>query len=107
MKSISGSHKQNDDKILNHSLEKPEALDDRSLPYRRVLFFVAYRVLGNREEAEEAVCNCLLSARHSGPRFEGEGAFRSWLVRVVIDEALQILQMKILEEKWTGSTKAG
>jgi DNA-directed RNA polymerase specialized sigma24 family protein len=92
-KSISDSHKQNGDEIVNNSLENPEALDDRSSRYRRVLFFVACRVLGNREEAEEAVCNCLLSASYGRPRFECEGAFRSWWVRIVIDEALQILQI--------------
>lgn len=87
---------------MNNPLENPEALDDRLSRYRRVLSFVAYRVLPNHEEADEAVRNCLLSASYNGPRFECEGAFRSWLVRILIDEALLILQ-----KKWTGSTNAG
>jgi DNA-directed RNA polymerase specialized sigma24 family protein len=56
--------------------------------YSRVLYRVAYRVLENHQEAKEAVRNCLLAASSNAPRFENEGAFRSWLVRVLIDEAL-------------------
>ncbi|WP_084080106.1 sigma factor [Edaphobacter aggregans] len=58
--------------------------------YRRVLSLVAYRVLDNYEEAEDAVQNCLLAASCNVPQFENEGAFRNWLVRVLIDEALAI-----------------
>ena len=53
-------------------------------------FLVAYRVLDNHEEVEDAVQNCVLAASCSVPQFENEGAFRSWLVRVLIDEALAI-----------------
>jgi DNA-directed RNA polymerase specialized sigma24 family protein len=48
-------------------------------------------VLGNHAEAEEAVQNCLLTVSDNVPRFEYEGAFRCWLVRVLIDEAVAIL----------------
>jgi DNA-directed RNA polymerase specialized sigma24 family protein len=40
---------------------------------------VAYRMLDNHEEAEEAVQNCLRTAANNVPRFEHEGAFRCWL----------------------------
>jgi len=55
------------------------------------LSLVAYRVLGNHEEAEEAVQNCLRTAADNVPRFEHEGAFRCWLVRALIDEAVLLL----------------
>lgn len=60
--------------------------------YRRVLYFVAYRVLGNHRDAEAAVRSCLLSVSRSVPSFEREGSFRGWLVRVLIDETLAILR---------------
>lgn len=73
-----------------------EALDVLFSRYRRTLLLVAYRVLGDHNQAEDAVQRCLRSASRNVPRFENEGAFRSWLVRVLIDVALFILQ----EREW-------
>jgi hypothetical protein len=82
-----------EDEILSNSQGNLEALDVLFSRYRRTLLLVAYRVLGDHNQAEDAVQRCLQSAasRHV-PRFETEGAFRSWLVRVLIDVALLILQ---------------
>jgi hypothetical protein len=63
----------------------------RAVPYRRLLHFVADRVLGNPERAALALDNCLYSAAQHVMTFDCKGAFRSWLVRLVIDEALAIL----------------
>jgi hypothetical protein len=73
-----------------------EALDLLLSQYRSTLSFVAYRVLGDQHLVEDAVQRCLLSASRNVPQFENEGAFRSWLVRVLIDEALLILH----EREW-------
>jgi hypothetical protein len=74
-----------------NSRESLEALDVLFLRYRRVLSLIAYRVLGNHEEAEDAVKNCIRVASDRAPQFEQEGVFRSWLARVLIDEAVMIL----------------
>lgn len=58
----------------------------------RLLHFLACRVLGGAEQADDAIENCWLTASRDPPQFEYEGAFRSWLVRVLIDEALAIRQ---------------
>jgi DNA-directed RNA polymerase specialized sigma24 family protein len=79
------------DEIRSNWQENPEALDVLFSRYRRVLYRIAYRVLENHQEAKDAVCNCLLAASCNVPQFDSEGAFRSWLVRVLIDEALAIL----------------
>jgi hypothetical protein len=68
-----------------------ETLDVLFSRYRRVLSLIAYRILGNHEETENAVQNCIRAASDSAPRFDHEGAFRSWLARVLIDEAVTIL----------------
>jgi Sigma-70 region 2 len=68
-----------------------KTLDVLFSKYRCVLSLIAYRVLGNHEEAENAVENCIRVASDHAPRFDHEGAFRSWLVRVLIDEAVAIL----------------
>ena len=59
--------------------------------YRGLLHFVAYRVLGDPDKADIAVENCLLAAFRHVRTFDCDGAFRSWLVRIAIDEALAIL----------------
>jgi len=64
--------------------------DARFSRYRRLLHFVATRILGGPEPAHEAVGNCWLTASRNPPRFEYDGAFCCWLVRVLIDEALAI-----------------
>jgi DNA-directed RNA polymerase specialized sigma24 family protein len=64
----------------------------RAARYRDTLYFVADRVLGNPEEVAIAVENCLHSAAQQVMAFDCEGAFRSWLVRLAIDEALTILR---------------
>ena len=61
---------------------------------RGLLYFIAFRVLSGLEGAEEAVQNCLLTAISHPLKFKSEGAFRSWLLRILIDEALQILRQK-------------
>jgi DNA-directed RNA polymerase specialized sigma24 family protein len=57
---------------------------------RNLLRFMAVRVLGSPERAEDAIENCWFTASSNPPRFEQEGAFRSWLLRVLIDAALEI-----------------
>jgi hypothetical protein len=64
----------------------------RFLRTYRLLNFIACRVLGDRERAPIAILNCWQAASRNPPHFEYEGAFRSWLVRVLIDEALAILR---------------
>jgi DNA-directed RNA polymerase specialized sigma24 family protein len=53
--------------------------------------FIACRVLGGDEGAADVVENCVVTGSRNLPTFESEGAFRCWLLRVLIDEALLIL----------------
>jgi hypothetical protein len=57
----------------------------------QVAGFHASCVLGGSEGTHEALQNCRFTASRNPPRFEHEGAFRSWLVRVLIDEGLAVL----------------
>jgi hypothetical protein len=81
-----------DTDVSNQMLEHPAVFEARFSRCRRLLHFIACRVLGGPERADNAVANCWLAASHNPPRFEHEGAFRSWLLRVLIDEALAIVR---------------
>jgi DNA-directed RNA polymerase specialized sigma24 family protein len=61
---------------------------------REMLHFIACRILTSVDVAETAVRNCHLTASRNPPRFENEGAFKSWLVRILIDEATLLLRRK-------------
>ena len=56
--------------------------------YQRQLFQTALRVLGNTEDAEDALQDGLLSAYRNLRRFEGRSQFSTWLTRIVINAAL-------------------
>jgi RNA polymerase sigma-70 factor (ECF subfamily) len=56
--------------------------------YERPLFQTALRVLGNTEDAEDALQDGLLSAYRNLKRFEGRSQFSTWLTRIVINAAL-------------------
>src|ERR1700735_3244971 len=72
----------------------PKIFEDRFARCRRLLHFLAARILGSQDEADDAVRNCRAAASRNPPNFESEGAFRSWLARILIDEALAFLRRK-------------
>ena len=59
-----------------------------------LLHFLAFRILGSAEEVEDVVQSCRITASRNPPRFQYEGAFRRWLVRVLMDEALAVLRQR-------------
>src|ERR1700746_1232716 len=56
--------------------------------YHRPLFQTALRVLGNAEDAEDALQDGLISAYRNLKRFEGRSQCSTWLTRIVINAAL-------------------
>ncbi len=70
--------------------EFPEEFNDRFVRSLRALHALAGRVLGGTEGVDEAVHNCFVSASRNPPRFESEVAFRGWLFRILIQEALLV-----------------
>ena len=61
----------------------------------RMLHPVACRVLGGPERAEEAIGSCWRVASRDPQRFEHEGEFHTWILRVLIDEALALLRESV------------
>ena len=58
----------------------------------KLLRFIALRILNCAEEADEAVKNCSRTASCNPPGFTTEGDFKSWLARILIDEATLLLR---------------
>lgn len=58
------------------------------------LYQTAFRILRNREDAEDALQECWLSAIVNLSSFEGRSSVSTWLTRIVINAALMILRKK-------------
>ena len=61
-------------------------------PYERVAYRVAAAITGWNADAEEASQNGLLKAYRSLDRFTLGAAFRPWLLRIVVNEAHNIVR---------------
>ena len=85
--------------VLKSSADNRISFYVRAARYHRLLYFVAHRVLGSSDRAVIAAENCLRSAARHAATFDHEGAFRSWLVRLALDESLAILHGRKMPER--------
>jgi RNA polymerase sigma-70 factor, ECF subfamily len=58
--------------------------------YRKKFLWTAGAILRNKEDAEDAVQNALISALRNLRNFEGRSALTTWFTRVVMNAALMI-----------------
>jgi RNA polymerase sigma-70 factor, ECF subfamily len=84
-----------DSKLISDGLQGDRnALEILFSRYRPILYRLAQRILRNHEESEDAVQNCSLVAFRKMESFKYEGAFRSWLARILVNEAITILRKR-------------
>jgi RNA polymerase sigma-70 factor (ECF subfamily) len=74
-------------------------LDDLFHRYRGVAFRVAYRLLGREADALDAVQDGFVNALMRLDRFGGRSSFKTWLLRVVCNAALDIGRRRKREER--------
>jgi RNA polymerase sigma-70 factor (ECF subfamily) len=67
-----------------------EALEELFRRYRLVAYRVAYRLLNNEADALDAVQEAFIKALTHLPSFEGRSSFKTWLLRVVSNAALDL-----------------
>jgi len=80
---------QDDDQLIARARRgDQEALEILFARNNRALYQTALRLLGNPEDAEDALQEGLLSAYRNLRRFEGRSQFSTWLTRIVINAAL-------------------
>jgi RNA polymerase sigma-70 factor, ECF subfamily len=71
-----------------------ETLQEVLLASRPKFVGMAYSILRNNEDAEDAVQDAVLSAYVHVRKFEGRSAFRTWFTRIVLNAALMILRKR-------------
>ncbi len=87
---------ENSDSHLVHQAKAGDfdAFEKLVVQYERRVYTLALRILGNREEAEEAVQEAFLSALKNLKGFREEASFHTWLVRIATNHALKILRKR-------------
>ena len=71
-----------------------EALERLRVAARPKLHALAMRVLGDADEAEDAVQDAMIKVWRNLGRFEGRAAFTTWLHRIAINAALDRLRRR-------------
>jgi len=67
-----------------------DALDDLFRRYRTVAYRVAYRLLGREADALDAVQDAFVKALKHLDRFRGHSSFKTWLLRIASNAALDV-----------------
>lgn len=58
------------------------------------LYRVAYRIAGNREDAEDALQDAYLNAYRALPSFRGQSTPSTWLYRITVNSALKHIKQR-------------
>lgn len=72
----------------------PEAAETLVSQYGDRVWRLAFRITGNREDAEEVAQDALWTAARKIGTFKGESAFGSWLYRITANAAYQKLRSR-------------
>ena len=74
--------------LVRHAAGERAALDELFRRYRLPAYRVAFRLLGNEADALDAVQDAFIKALTHLEGFEGRSSFKTWLLRVVSNAAL-------------------
>jgi len=75
--------------------------------YGAVLYAVAYRIVGQRADAEEVVLEAFAQAWREAPRFEaGRGSVAGWLTMIARSRALDLVRARSRRERITATAAA-
>ena len=81
-------------------LQQAGALEELFLASREKFIRIAYRILRNREDAEDAVQDAFLSACRHLREFEGRSALTTWFTRIVMNAALMVRRKRKNAARW-------
>jgi RNA polymerase sigma-70 factor, ECF subfamily len=95
-----------DDQLLHLFSEgQSEAFGELFRRYRGLAYRVAYRLLNHEDDALDAVQDGFINALRNAINFRGQSSFKTWLLRVVANAALDLgRQRKRQENRFTNET---
>ena len=77
--------------ILSGNIREYEVLVNR---YKDLAFTIAYRILNNREDAEEVAQDSFIKAYRGLSTFRKDSGFSTWLYRIVFNSAVSRKRLK-------------
>jgi len=77
----------------------PSAYEELIENYADLIFRITYRILGNEQDAEDAMQETFLTVYRRIADFRGESKFTSWLYRVATNVALDLLRSRKSKQK--------
>lgn len=90
-----GLSEKKDDVLVNEAAQGSEAAFEVLFQrYQQKMFHIANRIVRNREDAEDAVQQAFKHAFVHLRAFQGDARFSTWLTRISINEALQLLRKR-------------
>lgn len=78
--------------IYKASKNNVEAFEELIAPYNAPLLNYAFRMLKNREDAEDALQEAYLKAYNSINKFEGLSSFKTWIYKITTNVCLDMLR---------------
>ncbi len=76
--------------LTRHAAGDRRALEELFRRYRQPAYRVAFRLLGNEDDALDAVQDGFIKVLTRLDRFQGRSSFKTWLLRVVSNAALDL-----------------
>jgi RNA polymerase sigma-70 factor (ECF subfamily) len=77
----------------------PTAFEPIVLRYQRVLFTVALRMLGDRDDADDAAQNAFVKAYEKLATFDEKRRFFSWIYRILVNECINLRRDRHVHEE--------
>jgi RNA polymerase sigma-70 factor, ECF subfamily len=81
--------------------KQDDVLQEVLLAARKQLFRVAFRILKNEEDAEDAVQDAMISAFRNFGKFEHRSQITTWLTRIVVNASLMIHRKRKSAVVWS------
>ncbi|MGI6706360.1 MAG: RNA polymerase sigma factor [Clostridia bacterium] len=86
---------QQDDLLVHKALKGDiEAFEELISAYEHRIYNIAYRMMGNPEDAMDVVQEALLKIYRSLKKFKNQSSFSTWIYRIVMNTCLDELRKK-------------
>ena len=76
-----------------------KAFSELFVEYREMVYRVVYRLLGNSEEAHDAVQQTFIELYKSLPGYAGKSKFTTWLYRIAVNVSIQFFRKRRAHDK--------
>lgn len=85
---------ESDELWVERALREPQAYEELVRRYQRRLYSLAYRLTGDREEAEDLAQEALVRAYTALPRFRSGLRFSPWIYKIAVNLCINYLRRR-------------